>query len=123
MIAAAKWLRATKLLVSHGQLAEAIDPTVAYLDHPTTRLLRRVASLGISVFAAADDMRDVAGRLDDLQGTAASIAGVGAQVLAATHARGLALDHDCPQYRVELRDVMLIRSGHDERQRDATAVH
>ena len=62
-------------------------------------------------------------RLDDLQCTSASIASVGAQVLAATHARRFALDHDGLQHCVELRDVMLIRSGHDERQRDSTAVY
>ena len=68
-------------------------------------------------------MRDVAVRFDDLQGTPASIAGIGTQVLAAPRRRGLALDHDGLQYLIELRDVMLIGSGHDERQRDATAVH
>ena len=114
---------AMELLVSHEQLAKTVEPTVADLDHPTARFLRRIAPLGISLFATTDDMRDVAVRLDDLQCTPASIAGVGAQVLAATDARRLALDHDGLQHCVELRDVMLVRSGHDERQRDATAVH
>ena len=68
-------------------------------------------------------MRDVAVRLDDLQCMPTSISGVSAQVLAATHARRLALDHDGLQHGVELRDVMLIGPGHDERQRDATSVH
>ena len=62
-------------------------------------------------------------RFDDLQGTSASIAGICTQMLAAPRGRGLALDHDGLQHLIELRDVMLIGSGHDERQRDATGVH
>ncbi len=68
-------------------------------------------------------MRDVAVRLDDFQGATASMAGVGAQMLAATNARRLALDHDGLQHCAELRNVMPIRPGHDERQWDATPVH
>ena len=86
---------AMELLVSHEQLAEAVEPTVADLDHPAARLLGRIAPLGISFLAATDHMRDVAVRLYDLLGTPAPVASVGTQVLAATHARGLALDHDC----------------------------
>jgi hypothetical protein len=96
---------------------------MADLDHPAPRLFRRIAPLGIGLRVASDDMRDVAVRLDDLQCTPASISGVCAQVFAAPCAWGLALDHDGPQHGVELRDVMLIGSCHDERQRDATAVH
>ena len=62
-------------------------------------------------------------RLDDLQCAPASVPSVGAQVLAAPGDWGLALDHDGLQHLIELRDVMLIGPGHDERQRDATAVH
>ena len=62
-------------------------------------------------------------RLDDLQGSLAAISGIGAKVLAASNSWRLALDHDGLQHMVELRDVMPIGSGHDERQRDATAVH
>ncbi len=105
---------AFELLISHEQLAEAVEPTVADLDHPASRLLGRVASFGIGLLAAINDMRDIAVRLDDLQCTPASIAGVGAQVLASTGARRLALDHDGLEHCVELRNVMLIGSGHDE---------
>src|SRR5438552_407596 len=45
------------------------------------------------------------------------------EVLAAPRAWRLALNHDGLQHGIELRDVMLIGPGHDERQRDATAVH
>ena len=62
-------------------------------------------------------------RFDDLQRPSASISSIGTQVLAAPGVRGLALDHDGLQHLLELCDVMLIGPGHDERQRDATAVH
>ena len=68
-------------------------------------------------------MRDVAVRFDDLQCPPAFVAGIGTQMLAAPDGRALALDHDRLQHLIELRDVMLIGSGHDERQRDARAVH
>ena len=46
-----------------------------------------------------------------------------AKVLAAPGARGLALDHDGRQHLIELRDVMLVGPGHNERERNATAVY
>ena len=55
------------------QAAEAVEPAMADLDHPAPRLLGWIAPLGISLRAAADDMRDVAVRLDDLQCPPASI--------------------------------------------------
>ena len=114
---------AVQFLVSHEKLSEAVEPAMADLNHPAACLLGRIAPLGVSFLAATDNMRNVAVRLDDLQGATAAIAGIGTQVLVATNARRLALDHDGLQHCVELRDVMLIRPGHDERQRDATAVH
>ena len=62
-------------------------------------------------------------RFDDLHRPSASISSIGTQVLPAPGVRCLALDHDGLQHLVELGDVMLIGPGHDERQRDATAVH
>jgi hypothetical protein len=49
-----------ELLVSNEQLSETVVPTVADLNHPAARLLRWVAPLGINLFAATDNMRDVA---------------------------------------------------------------
>jgi hypothetical protein len=43
-------------------------------------------------------------RFDDLQRAAASIAGIGTQVLATPRARGLAPDHDDLQHPIDLRD-------------------
>ena len=96
---------------------------MADLDHPAPRLLGRVAPLGIGLLATINDVRDVAVRLDNLQRRPTSVTGIGAQVLAAPGAWGLALDHDGPQHLIELGDVMFIGPGHDERQRNATAVH
>lgn len=60
--------------------------------------------------------------LNDLQRGLSAISGIQAQMLGATLGRHLALDHDGRQDGVELRNVMPVRSGHDERQGDATAV-
>ena len=114
---------ALQLFVPDEQLAEAVEPTVANLDNPAPRLLRWVSPLCLGLCTATHDVRDVAMRLDDLQRAPAAIAVVGAKVLAASNAWRLALDHDRAKHLFELRDVMSIRSGHDERQRDATAVH
>ena len=114
---------ALELLVAHEQLAKAVEPTVANLDHPAPRLLGWIAPLGISLRASTDDMRNVAVRLDDFQCTPTSVSGVSTQVLTAPRRWGIASDHDGLQHWVELRNVMLIGPGHDERQRDATAVH
>ena len=114
---------AIKFLMAHQQVAEAVEPAMADLDHPAPCLLGRVAPLGIGLGATTDDLSNVAARLDNLQGTPAPISSVRAQVLAAPGAWRLALDHDGIQHLIELRDVMRIGPGHDERQRDATAVH
>lgn len=60
--------------------------------------------------------------LNDFQGRLAAISGIQAQVLGAPFSRHFALDHDGRQDGVELRNIMPVRSGHDERQGDATAV-
>ena len=114
---------AFELLISDEQFTEAVEPTVAYLDDPATRLLGGVTLLGVGLFAPIDDMSDVAVRFDDGQGAVASIAGVGAQVFAASGRRLVALDHDGLKERADLGDVMRVGPGHDERQRDPTAVH
>jgi hypothetical protein len=74
-----------EFFVSHEQLAEAVEPTVADLYHTSARLLRWVELLCFSLLATTDDVGDVAG--------------------------------------VELRNGMLVRPGHDERQLDVAPVH
>src|SRR5438477_3521860 len=114
---------ALELLVAHEQLAEAVDPAMAHLDDPSPGLLLRVAPLDVGLFAAVADVRDVAMRLDDANVFGASVARVGAQMLVAPHWRALALDHDGAEYLVDSLAVIHVGRGHDERQRDATAVH
>ena len=60
--------------------------------------------------------------LNDFQGRLAAISGIQAQVLGAPFSRHFALDPDGRQNGIELRNIMPVRSGHDERQGDATAV-
>jgi len=114
---------ALELLVAHEELAEAIEPAMADLDDPATRLLAGLAPLGCCFLAAIDDVRDVAVRVDDAQRLGASVAGVGAQVLAATKGSSLALDHNGAEHLVDSLAVIDVGRGHDDRQRDATPVH
>src|SRR2546428_8632984 len=114
---------ALELLVAHEQLAESVEPAVAHLDHPSPGLLLRVTPLDVGLLAAVDDVRDVAMRLDEANVFGASVARVGAQVLVAPHWRALALDHESAEYLVDSLAVIHVGRGHDERQRDATAVH
>ena len=79
---------ALELLVSHQQLAKAVEPAVADLDHPAAGLLLRIASLGIDFLAAVDDVRDVAVPLDDVQALGAAVSGIGAQVLGCLRSGG-----------------------------------
>ena len=113
---------ALKLLVAHQQLAKAVEPTVADLHDPAPGFPAGMPLLSPDLLRATGHMRNVAVALDDLQRRLATISGVQAQMLGATLSGNLALDHDGGQDRIELRDVMPVRSGHDERQGDATAV-
>ena len=114
---------ALKFLISHQQLAKSVEPAMADLNDPTSRFLPRMALLGLFLLCPTGHMRNVAMALDDLQRRLAAISGIQAQMLGATLGRYLTLDHNGGQDGVELRNVMAVRSGHDERQGDATAVH
>ena len=113
---------ALEFLVAHQQLAKPVEPTMADLNNPTAGFLSGMPLFCLLLLRAAGHMRDVAMTLNDLQRWLSAISGIQAQVLGATFGRHLALDHDGRQDCVELRNVMPIRSGHDERQGDATAV-
>jgi len=114
---------ALKFLVSHQQLSESVEPAMADLYHPAPRLLGWVTPLGIGFCATTHDVGNIAMRLDNIQGLLTSISRICAQVFAAPLAWALALDHTGAEHLIQLRDIMLIGSGHDERQRDTTAVH
>ena len=114
---------AFELFVTYEQFAEPVEPAMADLHHPAPRLLRGVASLGIAFSPTIDHVRSVAVFLNDVQSLTPAIAGIGTQVFAAPQGRRLALDHNGFKDRFELGDIIDVRCGHDERQRDATAVH
>src|ERR1700741_919253 len=95
---------------------------MADLNYPTSGFLFGMPLLGFLLLGATSHMRNEAMAPNDLQRWLASISSVQTQMLGATLNRHLALDHDGGQDCVELRNVMPVRSGHDERQGDATAV-
>ncbi len=80
---------ALKLLVAHQQFAEPVEPTMADLDHPTPRLLIRVAPLDVRLFAATDDVGNVVMFFDGACVVGTAVAGIGAQVLVAPRVGGL----------------------------------
>ena len=95
---------------------------MAHLNNPAPGFLAGMPLLGFLFLRAAGHMRNVAMSLDDLQRRFAPISSIQAQVLGTPVSGQLALDHDVRQNSVELRDIMPVRSGHDERQGDATTV-
>lgn len=95
---------------------------MADFNNPTSGFPSGMPLLGLLLLRAAGDMRNVAVALNDLQCRLSAISGIQTQMLGATLGRHLVLDHDGRQDYVELRNVMPVRSGHDERQGDATAV-
>jgi len=113
---------ALKFFIAHQQLAKPVEPAMADLNNPAPGLLFGMSLLCLLLLRAAGHMRNIAMTLDDLQRRLAAISGIQTQVLGAPLDRRLALDHDGRQNCVELRNVMPIRSGHDERQGDATTV-
>lgn len=111
-----------KFFIAHQQFAKAVEPTMADLNNPTSGFLSGMPLLGFFLLRATGHMRNVAMALNDLQRRLAAISGIQTQMFGATLSRHLALDHYGRQDCVELRNVMPVRSGHDERQGDATAV-
>ena len=113
---------ALKFLIAHQQLAKTVEPAMADLNNPTSRFLSGMPLLGLLLLGATGHMRNVVMALNDLQRRLAAISGVQTQVLGATLSRRRALDPNGGQDCVQLRNIMPVRSGHDERQGDATAV-
>lgn len=113
---------ALEFLIAHQQLAKTVEPAMADLNNPTPGFLSRMPLLCLLLLRATGHMRNVAMAFYDLQRWLSAIAGIKAQMFGATFSRRFALDHDGRQDCIELRNVMPVRSGHDERQGDATAV-
>ena len=112
-----------ELFITHEQFAEPVEPAMADRHHPAPRLLCGVASLGIAFLPTIDQVGNVAVFLHDVQSLTPATAGIGTQVFATPQGWRLALDYSGFKDRFELGDVIDVRCGHDERQRDATAVH
>ena len=95
---------------------------MADFNNPTSGFLSGMPLLGLLLLRAAGHVRNVAMALNDFQRGLAAISRIKTQMLGTTIGRHFALDPDGRQDGVELRNIMPVRSGHDERQRDATAV-
>lgn len=113
---------ALEFFIAHQQFAKSVEPAMADLHNPSPRPLARVPFLGIVLVSAARHMWNVIVAIDDIERRVAAISSIQAQMLGAALRRYFALDHDGRQYLIELRHVMPVRPGHDERQGDATAV-
>ena len=113
---------ALQFLIAHQQLAKPVEPAMTDLHHPAPRLPAGMSFLRIVLIRAAGYVRDVVVAQDDVQRRITAIACIQAQVLGTALGRHFALDHDGRQDFVELRHVMPVRPGHDERQGDATTV-
>ncbi len=113
---------AFEFLVAHQQFAKAIEPTMTDLDDPTPGLFLRLTPLELNLRASIGHVRDVSMRLDDGARRLAAVADIGAQVPAAPMRGGRTFEPDRSHYRFQPRNVIHVGCGHDERQRDATAV-
>ena len=91
--------------------------------NPAFCSLLRVTLEFAGLLPTALDMRNVAMRLNDRQRRCTGVAGIGAQVFVPSDWRAGSVYDDGVEYRFQLRDIMPIGSGRDERQRDATTVH
>src|SRR5580698_1440405 len=91
-------------------------------NHPAPGLFIRIAPLEVGLLPAINDMSNVVVLIDDAKTLGASVARIGAQVLAASMRRTRALDHDGSEHLIESLPVIDVGPGDDERQRDATTV-
>ena len=96
---------------------------MGYFDHPAPGLLRGVTREFVSFLSSSFDMGNVAMRRNGFQRRCAGIACIGTQMLVTPAGRTGTLDHDGLKHSFQLRDIMSVGAGHDERQRDATTVH
>lgn len=104
-----------ELLVSHQQLAKPIEPTVGHLDDPPSGFLARMLHTLPCLLATPLDVRDVALLLDAAQCRGAGIARIRAQMRAPAYRGPWFCDHPGRQDRLQLRHLMPIGSGHDDR--------
>src|SRR5271157_5674240 len=104
----------SQLLVSDQKLPKTIEPGVRSFYHPTSVLRRTPPSPLLS-----RDPRSVTPKANLLTDRLAVVPLIRIQESLPV---GKSND-DCVEHRRELTDVMSIRPGNDQRQRDATSVH
>lgn len=114
---------ALELLVAHEQFSETVEPAMANLNNPAPGLLLRGAPLDCCLRSATDDVRDVAVAFDGAQMLGTTVACVGAKVFVSPVGWILAFDDNGAEHRIKPLAVVDVGPAHDERQRDATAVH
>ena len=109
-----------QLLVAHQQFAKPIEPRVRDFHHPAPGAL---ALLALRPFLSArPHMRRIRLHTHLMQGRVADKPSVRAQVLGRARRHRRSRDHDGVERGRQLADVMSIRAGHDEGERDATSV-
>ena len=113
---------AFKLFIAHQKPTQTIEPIMADLHNLTPGLLSGMPLLGPFLLSATGRMRNVAVARNNIQRRLTALSGIQAQIFGATLGRCLAFDHDGGQDGIELRNIMSVRYGHNERQGDATAV-
>ena len=94
-----------------------------HFDDPASGFLAGVRFEFAGLLPTPFDMGDVAVLFDDRQGGSAGGASVSAKVFASPLGWQRSLDDDGLKHRRQLREIMPMGTGHDERQRDATTVH
>lgn len=107
------------LLITHQQFAEAIEPGVGDFDDPAPRW---VSSLCPMLFDARAHMGNVATAANRFLGGCTAKPSVGAQVLSPVPSDAWSANDNRVEHGLELRDIMMIGRGDDDRQRDATGV-
>jgi hypothetical protein len=90
-----------------------------FFDDPTPS---RMSLLVPMLLAARANVRNVSAAADGLSRGRAAKAGIGTQMLFGVRTNARAAAHDRIEHGLELCEVMMIRRGHDDRQRDATSV-
>lgn len=106
---------AFEFFVANQQLAEPIEPTVGHLDDPAAGPFVRMAFEFLGFLAAPLHVRDVSVSQDGLQRRGSAVSGIRTQVFRTTLRRGRTFDLNGIEYRSQLRHIMAMRPGHDER--------
>lgn len=114
---------AFELLIPHEQLAEAIEPAMRHLYNPPPGSRRRMPPFFLGFLPAPFHMGHVAMRFNDDTRWNAGVASIGTEVLAASLTWQGTRHHNGVKDGGKLADIMAVGRGHDDRQRDAMAVH